>query len=391
MPTVRETTPEACMECTNPITAETGRSTVINSDGVVCDRCYNDNGYSTCVECSRASQDIDSDDLCVNCAESNSDDEVAYRDINMDNADTYRSQEHGEIIKSSRRFGIELETQYEYEEDGKKASHALPDDVGVSTDGSIRGFGLEVQTPPASGKLAETLIKEVCATVSKCNATVDDSCGYHVHIDYADVDSLSADRQFNRIRQLWLFYIAFEDVLISFLPESRRKKSRYCEPLRSEYHFKEVSSTGNMDQLEKLWYRTRTAIDTTRCKSDKKHQTRYRGINMHTLLTGRHLEIRFHSGTINPRKVLEWANLHAIIGDRILGNLFDVDLLKFNNNSIDLKHKTNTFFELVCLDPKSEAYFRARQDKFTPKTEENSPALTETEKSSIVEVLSANE
>lgn len=275
--------------------------------------------------------------------------------------------EHGEVMKSTRAFGCELEIQVKNNR-GHDLSCELPRIVGITRDGSINGYGFEIQTPPAAGNKGEMLINKVTDILSSYEAKTDRSCGYHVHIDFKD--SVKRERQgdiydyrHNMIKNLWLFYIAFEDVLASFMPRSRRN-NRYCTQLKTDYHAKEIATTNNLEELEKIWYRVRGSSDLKSRKADRKDETRYRGINLHTLFIENHLEIRFHSGTINPRKILEWANLHCQIADLAVEMKLDSSVFNEQAVNVDLEQKTDIFFQILDLPEASEAYFRVRQEKF---------------------------
>ncbi len=383
MPIVRR-----CVDCNLPF--EGSRFSNRTAEGnYTCDACLELHDYLECNSCGGQSRNINEDGCCEDCASAR-DTEVHYKDVDMSNNPNIISHNYGNIVKSNRKFGIELEMQFQDRDDGAAMSHEIPLGVGVSDDGSIYGFGLEIQTPPASGAKGEKLIEEVCKVANGNNASVDESCGFHLHVDYSDVDHLSSEGQFRALRNVWLFYIAFEDVLMSFLPDTRRK-NKYCNPLRGDYHFKEVYNANDVDQLEKMWYRVRTRTDVDQSKQDSKHESRYRGINMHTLLSARHLEIRFHSGTINPRKILEWTNLHLTIADKVVVDAWSTERLRLACNNIDLSQKTQVFFNCVNLEPASEAYFRERQKKFM---EESRQVPADTDKklsSAAVEVLSVDE
>jgi hypothetical protein len=251
-----------------------------------------------------------------------------------------------------------------------KVSHELPRSIGVHEDGSIggKGYGIEICTPPASGDKGENLLKEVCDIMARNGATVNKSCGLHVHLDVKEIDNRNANEMYRSVQRLWLFYLTFEDVLMSFLPPSRRS-SNYCQSLKSDYHFREIAEAQNIDKLEKIWYRVSNQRDIVECKSESKHQTRYRGINMHTLFSERHIEIRFHSGTINFKKIAEWVNLHARIIDFAFNNNIDFEYMKKLSSSIDEGAKTREFFDMLKLSKGSRDYFLSRQEVFKGKLE----------------------
>lgn len=329
----------------------------------ICQNCYESN-YFTCDNCHEVFNDSDERDsgMCANCYSEEC--EIPYRGYST-SEEHFENVREGRIIRSLRPFGVELEVTYEDEdkEEAVKMVRALPRSVGVTSDGSVNNIGIEIQTPKSAGYKAEDIIQATCKSFADNGASVDSSCGYHVHIDVDDLQRMSAGEQFNCIRNLWLFYIAFEDVLMSFLPESRRHNS-FCHPLRSDYHFKEILDTHNIDKLEQIWYRVTSIRNAQIAKNEHKHESRYRGINLHSLFSDRHLEIRFHSGTLNMRKILEWANLHLMIVDRVFNNGIDRSFMGEMMNSVSLEEKTKAFFQYLNLPKSSIGYFLTRQEKF---------------------------
>lgn len=376
----------------------TGAYWTLANGNAICERCYDDNHFS-CASCDEVfhhddgNRNEDDEYLCNSCYESDRDFEedssnIRYREYRI--TDVFSSDETGKVLMSVRPFGVELESIVPSYEHKAKVSQLLPKEVGVSDDGSISGdgTGIEIQTPPASGIKAELLINDVCDILESNDATVNKSCGFHVHVDAKDVDDKDASGAFRAIQSLWLFYIAFEDVIMSFLPHSRRA-SEYCHSLRSDYHFREIMDAQNIEKLERIWYRVANTQQATSAKSQSKHPTRYRGINMHTLFSGRHIEIRFHSGTLNPRKILEWTNLHLRIMDMSLTRNWNLPYLKELSTIIDVNEKTQHFFDMLKLPRSSVDYFLSRQKAFAEKNTKPMPVSKDT--SDRVFELLANE
>ncbi len=332
----------------------------------VCDTCHSED-YGRCNECNdlRHYDNLHSDDrdegnfYCPSCYRNQH--SVQYRSVTI--PEEIAPSANGKIVQVARPFGIELEVRIDEKSDIVELSKELHQDIGVENDGSINGSGIEIQTPPLRGLNAERTIEGVCKQLDSFNGYVDSSCGYHLHVDCNDLESMSGNSQTSAVAGLWAFYIAYEDVIMSFLPPSRRKNT-YCNPLRSDYHIKEILEAINMDRLEKIWYRARTQIMLNEAKREKKHGSRYRGINLHTLFSARHIEIRYHSGTINPKKILEWANLHAMIVERAIGRGFSHSRIAEGMKDMDIVTKTNSFFAMLNLAPSSEEYFRTRQRAF---------------------------
>lgn len=331
-----------------------GTEIIDYNDVVLCFDCYQDHAFP-CIECQDvypiSSRDNDQN-ICNRCRN-----QYTERDQRVNRL--YRSEEKGVIITSTRPFGVEIETQYHNDIKAQEVKDNLPAGIQWGSDGSIRGHGVELRTPILSGKSGEDVITALCSLIKPKSFTVDSSCGYHLHIDVLD----AKNDKLRHFKNVWLFYMAFEDVLLSFLPKSRRNNN-YCLPLRTDYHYKEIKDAQIIEDLEKIWYRVPEKKDLKNEKNERKHHSRRRGINLHTMFAFNHIEIRFHSGTINARKILEWANLHLTIIDGIFKGDIDVGRLNYMNNQTDITDKTENFFAMVGLPKSSRAYFIARQELF---------------------------
>ncbi len=379
----------------------------------MCETCY-DNNYIECCDCGDMMHNDDvntdyDDNLCCSCYDNRRENEDD--DNNEDNANFFREykdttkyldDKKGEIIGSIRKFGIELECIAPDCDTLSELAEKISDTIGISDDGSLnygdRERGIEFQTPLLSGRKGELLVKLLCKKLNDGDFKVNASCGFHVHIDgnkqfsvdeiiatenvdiYPNVneDEYMEDRRNDdklvRLRDLFCFYIAFEDVLLSFLPKVRRQ-NRYCRPLRVDYHIKEIMNARSVQEIESIWYRVKNEY-IPRCKADHKHDSRYRGINLHSLIAMGHLEVRFHSGTINDRKILEWINLHTRIMDCAVHGGFSSDYLLSVNSNINIFEKTKEMFDILKITESSRAYFTLRQKKFAEVEAENTKLKT---------------
>lgn len=260
-------------------------------------------------------------------------------------------------------------------------------DNGVSGDSSLRGSGIafEIQTPILSGSKGEALIRNVTKAVRSCAINI--SCGLHLHLDGQALIATSRDsrafgvKKVNSLKNLWLLHLIFEDVLLSFLPETRRG-NRYCQSLRRRYTVSDVQQVTSQEEIEMLWYKTKDSEELNESKTHKYHQTRYSTLNLHSLFAHGHFEIRNHSGTLNPQKILEWANLHTAIAyfATVPSDVLEMNVTLPNGTSTPLNSlleetnllkKTKTFLQMLGITEASQAYWLKRQELFAePNPEE---------------------
>lgn len=294
---------------------------------------------------------------------------------------TRLSNKQTRIMQSMRGFGVEIEGYGKSYGHIKDIASEIDYRIGISGDGSLNNSrGFELQFPLINGRQAEAMVEDCCKTLKEKLTRVDSSCGYHVHLQ-----CLPNESSFVFIQRVMLLAVIFDDVIMSFLPYSRRQ-NRYCQTVRNYIKIDQLLQAKNKQELELLWYKDYNKINIRNRKQGKYDNSRYYGFNFHCYLSKmKHLEVRHHSGTINADKILHWANLHTLLLDfahksvdmseekqnsltKELLNLYDINL-----ESKELDEKTDVLFNLIKLSPEGRDYFRKRQNRFRvyPRSGEN--------------------
>lgn len=154
-------------------------------------------------------------------------------------------------------------------------------------DGSVsRGF--EVVSPVLSGEAGITEARAVADALTAAGFTVDQSCGFHVHVGAGD---LTADD----IRTLAKRYAAYEATIDGWMPRSRRgSNNHYCRPVATvAQRLENRPATGTArDQIA-------TALGTN-------IHDRYYKLNLQSFWRHGTVEFRQHSGTVDAQKVENW-------------------------------------------------------------------------------------
>lgn len=287
----------------------------------------------------------------------------------------WTGQELGEIVKSKRFFSCEIEALTTHGDWAMQLFKSLPKEMGIGEDGSVkddshRSYGFEIQTPRLVGEKGEELMRRMSSSLKAIEATINPTCGMHVHLDGKGIIGPHRQEHPTALMQLWKTFIVFEDVFFSLVPYSRRQND-YCRPLTESFQLTELDMVENMADAEKLWYLERTYDQIRQAKGHKYHATKYFGANFHSLLANGHFEVRFHSGTTNPKKVLEWANLHALIMDACAKKVMTHDFFREAQATSRMSEKTYLLFERIGLAEPSRQYFRGRQKKFGDKKTED--------------------
>ncbi len=330
-------------------------------NGTICQDCY-DNRFWTCNNCDTIYLDNES---CDNCDD---DDECSIPERPYYTGKKYCQD-------NSRTFSCEIECYYPNAQKLHETIEEIPAEIGICEDGSLDSKGIEFNTPILSGKNGFKLLKDFTDILNKNEFTVNQSCGLHIHLGGKDI----CENEYI-LQKMMIFFMVFEDVIMSFLPESRRENS-YCLPLSEFYHLKEIKETNSIEDFEILWYREKSKEQRDERKKDRHDRSRYCGINFHSLLANGHLEIRYHSGTINYEKISNWIKLFVLILDKIvdsssgsyghqMSSRLNTPTLLKTKFILSLPEKTKTFFEMIDLPKELQDYFLKRQKLFSVNEQE---------------------
>lgn len=334
---------------------------------VACTQCLDSRNY--CQRCEKhIAQEYFEVRLCGKCINIPST-QRPFREFSM--GTKWVSEDKGKIYKSDRMFSCELEAMSANADYADILSKNLPKEMGIGQDGSVgvRGqspWGFEVQTPRLQGAKGEELIERAIAGVKLVEPVLDETCGMHIHLDGKGIIENNRKAYPQALIQLLKAYTVFEDVIVSFLPYSRRGND-YCRLLSTAFQFEELDALETTQDVERLWYKEQGSSEIRSAKGHHYHSSRYFGANLHSLFVGGHFEVRFHSGTLNARKVLEWANFHALLLDACMRGEITNGFIKEYTATSRITERTHLLFERIGMAKSSVEYFRQRQSKFGDK------------------------
>ena len=197
----------------------------------------------------------------------------------------------------NRKFGIEMEiaginrqtalaalraVNVKVEDEGY--NHTTRNHWKLVPDGSVRN-GFEVVSPILSGEAGLAEAEIVARALDDAGASVNSSCGLHVHFDASDLD-------LKALKNILRRYAAHEAEIDAFMPGSRRgNENTYCKSLRGlEQDFERAVS------IEDLASRMCNRYFKVNLKSISRHGT---------------IEFRQHSGTVNAAKIVNWVRFLA--------------------------------------------------------------------------------
>jgi hypothetical protein len=147
----------------------------------------------------------------------------------------------------------------------------------LKRDSSVAGHGLELVSPLLRGQAGYDMIEKVAAALRECGATVNRTCGLHVHHDFRNLSLDEARRQV-------LAFVERENLILQLVAPSRRTNS-YCSAWQP-FQIDSLRQVSNLGQLGYVGPRG--------------------SINCHAYARHGSVEIRAHGGTTNARKILAW-------------------------------------------------------------------------------------
>jgi hypothetical protein len=157
-------------------------------------------------------------------------------------------------------------------------SHQVQEDAWKIVSDSSVSEGWELVSPPMYWDQREQ-IETVCRVLDELGASVDASCGLHVHHEVRDL-TLSA---FKRFYSKWAEWQHHHDLLVS----PSRCGGQWASPITED----------NLEEVRCM----RSLADLGGCYID-----RYRTLNITCYSNYGTVEIRQHQGSLNAKKILAW-------------------------------------------------------------------------------------
>lgn len=279
--------------------------------------------------------------LCVRCCR------IANRSFRGVNIGQRKASSKTFIKNPDRRYcGVEIECLNEYRNVNCFIRKELKElRFSQGRDGSLSSeMGVEFRSVPMNGDLLFDSIEEFGKVLNKKKYRVNSSCGLHIHLE--------VKQQLVFLKKLYLFYLRFEDMFFNMLPKSRRS-SDYCERFKEYYKDtpEEIMEVKTLDEFKEMLYETSRYRREIRYHNNDK---RYCWVNLHSIFYRGTLEIRSHSGTINPSKIINWIMIH----ERVLKFLDEKTLEEIGTMNVTKKGFLDIF-------PKSvQNYIKKRWETF---------------------------
>lgn len=211
------------------------------------------------------------------------------------------------VARGSIREAAEVTgMSYEYEGYNHRDGHSY---FKFTTDGSVRGENpIECVSPVMQGAKGKSTLKCAVDTLNRAGASVNRSCGLHVHIGVAKLTQQQYANVFNN-------YFYLESLIDQFMAPSRRRDTNcYCRSLSDH------SALTRCESVSAVQY----TLD-----NDRYHKINPMSYNRHKTI-----EFRQHQGTTDYKKILNWVMFCGKLVEwskknRLTANETSVDELPF--------------------------------------------------------------
>ena len=148
-------------------------------------------------------------------------------------------------------------------------------------------------------------IQEIVRKLRAAGAKVNDSCGIHIHVD-------AAAHNEKTLRNIVNIMAAKEDLLYKAL-KVKVARERYCQ--KADLRFLEEINRRRpktMDRFERIWY------NGDSCRYSHYDDSRYHGLNLHSVFSKGTIEFRLFNSTLHAGEVKAYIQLCLAISHQAL-------------------------------------------------------------------------
>jgi hypothetical protein len=181
---------------------------------------------------------------------------------------------------------------------------ALPDGRKwrIEHDGSLAGHvhTAEVVSPILTWTDMEMLQVVTRAIRTIARATTNETCGLHVHVGVSALDGSALGRLAKLCTQ--------QEALLYKALQVSESRVRWCKPADDAFIARVVAQRpATKEALLSAWYGS--AVERDMARGTHRHQSRYRGLNLHAVQFHGTAEFRYFDGTLHAGKVKTYVQL----------------------------------------------------------------------------------
>ena len=201
-----------------------------------------------------------------------------------------------------------------------------------SVNGKINGEragGLEIVSPPLTGEEGYRQVSIVCDVLEQLGCKVNRKCGLHVHVE-------SSDLTLGEMRNVCAAWAKNEHVIDSLVPASRKgTNNSYCKSrLYASTSYSQNNLIANISDA-----RSKKQLIKLMCPNG-----RYWKLNMKALARHGTLEFRYHSGSMDAKKI----NQHIRFCIGFVQQYKGIDMRTAEASTLNLEPDTNDMLNVIA-------------------------------------------
>lgn len=183
-------------------------------------------------------------------------------------------------------------------------------------DGSVKPSHIELVAAPLYGDAVPLGLAEMCKMLRASQCRMNNTCGYHVHIDASDFSAV-------QLRRMWVLWWCLQEQIFGTVVAQSRSTNTFCPALRATpegMHALLHLSAGecknwfhkrlygvDIDPSAPLITRKQALQSLARAKAHKyENDARRMAVNFHSWMMRGTLEFRCKEGTLDPADFVLW-------------------------------------------------------------------------------------
>lgn len=156
------------------------------------------------------------------------------------------------------------------------------------------------------------LIGQVIEELKNTGAIVNNTCGFHIHVD-------AEHFTFKSLKNLVKYYAKYENMFYNALSVEKSRADHQVSPLtiKHKYFLENLHKAKNIDDLKQNWY------EKFGGQGDKYSESRYCGLNLHRLWYAwatRTIEFRMFNSTLDIQEITTYITLALSISVKALNS-----------------------------------------------------------------------
>ena len=175
------------------------------------------------------------------------------------------------------------------------------------SDASIGRSNAEVVSPILTYPDDVPVLQNIVRAIRKAGGRVNSCCGIHVHVDASTLDG----RQLGNLAKI---VYKQEPLILHSLNISQGRLETYTRPTEESF-INDVNKyrPKNLHQLSCLWYQQ---SNTDEARLQHYHNSRYHGVNFHSLFYRGTVEFRWFEATLHAGKVKSYVQYCLLLANR---------------------------------------------------------------------------